>query len=97
MEAKVVFTDGKEYVVKPLSQNELAQKIAQKDYEGNIYKNVFELINKNKEEIARAKPKVHKNSAGYYLWNVARPELAEGRCLVDYVGTFYQQITLVIH
>jgi len=69
-EAKVVFADGKEYLVEPLSQNELAKKIAQKNFEGDIYKNIFELINKNKDELARAKPKVHKNAAGYYLWNV---------------------------
>ncbi|OGI67251.1 hypothetical protein A3A05_02625 [Candidatus Nomurabacteria bacterium RIFCSPLOWO2_01_FULL_41_12] len=68
--AKVVFTDGKEYVIKPLTQNELAQKITQNDFEGNVYKNIFELINKNKEEIVHAKPQVHKNSSGYYIWNV---------------------------
>ena len=68
--AKVVFADGKEYVVKLLTQNELVKKIAQNDFEGNVYKNIYELINKNKEEIAQAKPQVHKNSSGYYLWNV---------------------------
>ncbi|KKP64592.1 MAG: D-lactate dehydrogenase (Cytochrome), partial [Candidatus Nomurabacteria bacterium GW2011_GWF2_35_12] len=35
-----------------------------------IYKDIYDLINKNKEEIKDAKPKVHKNSAGYYIWNV---------------------------
>ncbi|MEX2052244.1 MAG: FAD-binding oxidoreductase [Candidatus Paceibacterota bacterium] len=68
--AKVVFADGNEYVVKSLSEPELAKKMAQGDFEGDVYKNLFDLINKNKEEIELAKPKVHKNSAGYYLWNV---------------------------
>ncbi|MFZ1019661.1 MAG: FAD-binding oxidoreductase [Minisyncoccia bacterium] len=70
LESKVVFADGNEYVVKPLSRFDLDKKMAQKDFEGNVYKNVFELINKNEEEIAEAKPMVHKNSAGYYIWNV---------------------------
>lgn len=69
-QAKVIFTDGNEYVVRPLSKKELENKIAQNDFEGNIYKNVYELILNNKEEIIKAKPNVSKNSAGYYLWNV---------------------------
>jgi len=74
LEAKVIFSDGNEYVVKPLRENELAKKIAQQDFEGEVYKNIFGLINKNKEEIQLAKPKVHKNSAGYYIWNVMQKE-----------------------
>jgi FAD/FMN-containing dehydrogenase len=70
MESKVVFEDGNEYVVKPLSKEELEKKIAQGDFEGNVYKNIYELIQKNKDDIAKAKPNVHKNSAGYYIWNV---------------------------
>src|SRR3989338_8379333 len=34
--AKVVFADGKEYVVKPLTQNELVKKIAQNNFEENV-------------------------------------------------------------
>lgn len=70
LSAKVVFADGNEYVVKPLSKEELNNKINQGDFEGNVYKNIFNLINENKEEIDHAKPKVSKNSAGYYVWNV---------------------------
>jgi FAD/FMN-containing dehydrogenase len=70
VEAKVIFGDGNEYVVKSLNEQELRAKISQNDYEGNVYKNIYELIQKNKEEIKEAKPKVSKNSAGYYIWNV---------------------------
>lgn len=70
LESKVVFADGNEYIVKPLSVDELELKIAQGDFEGNLYKNIYELIKANQEDIIKAKPKVHKNSAGYYLWNV---------------------------
>jgi len=65
-----VFSDGNEYVVKPLSRSELDQKMAQRGFEGNLYKKLFELIESNYNQIKRAKPNVHKNSAGYYLWNV---------------------------
>ncbi len=72
LSAKVVFSDGNEYMVRPLSGSELNNKIAQGDYEGNVYKNIFELIKENEGEIRRAKPTVHKNSAGYYIWNVIK-------------------------
>lgn len=74
LESKVVFADGREYVVKPLTKKELYAKIAQGDFEGDIYKNIFQLINNNKEEIKKAKPNVTKNSSGYYLWNVWNEE-----------------------
>lgn len=72
LETKVVLGDGNEYIVKPLTPNELNKKIAQGDFEGNVYKNIFDLINENKEEIEHAKPNVRKNSAGYYIWNVLK-------------------------
>lgn len=69
-ELKVVFTDGKEYLVKPLNKSELDVKMAQGDFEGDLYKNIFNLIVANQEEIKKAKPIVSKNSAGYFIWNV---------------------------
>lgn len=69
-ELKVIFADGNEYVVKPLSKKELDKKIAQNDFEGNIYKKVFQLVDENYEEIKNARPKVSKDSTGYHLWNV---------------------------
>lgn len=67
---KVVFADGKEYEVKPLSKSELDKKMTQRNFEGLIYKKLFKLIENNREIINAAKPQVSKNSAGYYLWNV---------------------------
>lgn len=69
-ELRVVFADGHEYTVKPLTKKELDKKIAQKDYEGNIYKHVYDLCEKHYDAIKAAKPKVSKNSMGYGLWNV---------------------------
>ena len=67
---KVVFADGNEYVVKPLNKKELDAKMAQKDYEGSIYKQIYELIEKDYDKIKAAKPKVSKDSTGYHLWSV---------------------------
>lgn len=66
----VVLADGKEYVVRPLRFKELKAKMAENTFEGNLYKQVYELIEENYDTIHNAKPKVNKNSMGYYLWNV---------------------------
>ncbi|MEX2014020.1 MAG: FAD-binding oxidoreductase [Parcubacteria group bacterium] len=70
MESKVVFSDGNEYMVKPLSRAELDAKMAQGNFEAEVYRKIWTLVENNKELLLRAKPKVTKNSAGYYLWNV---------------------------
>lgn len=67
---KVVFADGVERVVKPLTKAELDAKMAQKDFEGTVYRELFQLIDGNYDKIKAAKPQVSKNSAGYYLWDV---------------------------
>lgn len=67
---KVVLADGNEYEVKPLNKVELKAKLAQKDYEGEIYRQVFNLVNKNYNLLKNAKPKVSKNSTGYLLWDI---------------------------
>lgn len=69
-ELKMVLADGKEYTLKPLNKKELDSKMAQKDFEGKLYKDLFELIEKNYEKIKAAKPKVSKDSTGYHLWEV---------------------------
>ncbi len=67
---KVILADGNEYEVKPLTKIELDKKIAQNDFEGNLYKKVFNLIEKNYDSIQKAKPHVSKDSTGYHLWDV---------------------------
>lgn len=69
-ELRVVFADGNEYTVKPLNKTQLYAKMAQGDYEGNIYKRIYELCEKHYDEIKAAKPQVSKNSMGYTLWEV---------------------------
>lgn len=67
---KVVLRDGNEYTFAPVSQQQLEKKMKLGSLEGEIYRAVFELVDKNYELLQQAKPKVSKNSAGYYLWNV---------------------------
>ncbi len=69
-EIKMVLRDANEYTFRPLTQNELEIKMTQENIEGQIYKDMFELIDTNYNLIQQAKPKVSKNSAGYALWNV---------------------------
>src|SRR3989344_5418641 len=71
---KAVLADGKTYEFKPLSEAQLKKKMRQDDFEGEIYREMYKLIVENYEEIARAKPEVSKNSAGYFLWNVYNKE-----------------------
>jgi FAD/FMN-containing dehydrogenase len=69
-ELTVVFADGKEYTVKPLTKKELDAKRQQKDFEGEIYRKTFALVDDHYDEIKAAKPHVTKNSTGYNLWDV---------------------------
>ncbi len=69
-ELKMVLSDGNEYVVKPLNKTELVQKMSQGDFEGNLYKQTFELLEAHYDQIQAARPKVSKDSTGYHLWNV---------------------------
>lgn len=69
-ELKVVFADGKEYTVAPIKKRELTTKIKQGDFEGELYRKVYELIENNYDLVRNARPKTNKNSMGYNLWNV---------------------------
>ncbi len=67
---KVVLADGNEYEMKKLSKSELDKKMSQNDYEGEIYRKVFKLVDGNYKEIKTAKPEVSKDSTGYHIWDV---------------------------
>ncbi len=69
-ELKFVFADGIERVVKPLTKAQLAAKMGQSDFEGRVYKELYELIEANYDVIQAARPHVSKDSTGYHLWNV---------------------------
>lgn len=74
IELKVVLSDGNEYTVCPLNRDELNAKMNQDDFEGNLYRRTFELLDAHYDEIRAAAPKVSKDSTGYHLWNVWKRE-----------------------
>lgn len=69
-EMAVVFADGREYIVKPLNKKQLDSKINQQDYEGKIYRRIYNLCEEHYGLIKDARPRVSKNSMGYGIWNV---------------------------
>lgn len=69
-ELSVVLSDGNEYHIKPLNKSELDQKMTQGDFEGELYRKTFELLDGHYEEIQSARPRVTKDSTAYHLWNV---------------------------
>ncbi len=69
-ELKVVFADGIERIVKPLQKADLDKKMTQNDFEGKVYREIFQLVDTHYDEIKAAKPHVSKNSTGYNLWDV---------------------------
>jgi FAD/FMN-containing dehydrogenase len=69
-ELQVVFADGVARTVAPLTKFQLDKKMKQKDFEGEVYRKLFILIDGNYDKIKAAKPHVTKNSTGYNLWDV---------------------------
>jgi len=67
---RVVLADGKVYELKPLNKVELKAKMKKKDFEGKLYRDIYNLCEKNYELIKSAEPHVSKNSSGYFLWRV---------------------------
>jgi FAD/FMN-containing dehydrogenase len=86
-ELKVILRDGEEYLFKPLSKDELEEKIRKKDFEGEIYRQIFDLISKNYDLIKSAKPQVSKNSTGYFLWDVFDKEKGSFDLTKIFVGS----------
>src|SRR3972149_1927174 len=50
-ELKAVLRDGNEYVIKPLSKSELGAKMAQGDFEGEFYRDMYRLTMEHAAEI----------------------------------------------
>jgi FAD/FMN-containing dehydrogenase len=73
-ELVMVLADGNEYTIRPLNRTELEAKMAQNDFEGEIYRQIFHLVDDNYDLIQAHKPQVSKNSSGYALWRVWNKE-----------------------
>jgi FAD/FMN-containing dehydrogenase len=69
-ELSVVLSDGNEYQLRPLSVSELKTAMQEKTFLGQVYRDMYELLEAKYDAIQKAKPHVSKNSAGYALWNI---------------------------
>ncbi len=69
-ELDVVLADGNTYTIKPLNKKQLDRKMAEKTYEGDLYRRIYSLIEKNYDIVRNARPRVNKNSMGYNVWSV---------------------------
>ena len=67
---RVVLADGNEYVLEKISKAELEKKMTMQNFEGDLYRNVFNLITKNQELLKKSHIDVTKNSSGYNLWDI---------------------------
>lgn len=70
-EIEMVCADGKTYNFKELAGAEL-DEVLQNDHSlyGDLHRAMLCIVNENKDEIEKNRPKVSKNSSGYYIWNV---------------------------
>ncbi len=86
---KVILSSGEEIETKPLNPQELAAKKSQNDFEGELYRQIDELINNHRDLIERSKPQVTKNASGYALWEVKKPsgEFDLGQLFIGAQGT----------
>lgn len=69
---RIVLHNGDVIETRRLNKKELQQKKRQQDLEGQLYNAVDDMINQNWDLIAKSKPSVSKNSAGYALWDIKR-------------------------
>lgn len=66
----MILSDGNEYVFQRISKDGLEEKMRQDDFEGKIYKKMYDLVEKNYDLIKSSKPDVSKNSTAYNIWDV---------------------------
>ncbi len=70
-EIKMVCSDSKEYVFKPISLPEAKKKSERNDFEGNLYKQLINLYEGNRDLIQKERPHTSKNASGYYIWDLS--------------------------
>lgn len=71
-EIEMVCSDGNIYKFHKVMGDELDAllNINNDDYYAKIHRDIYHLLKNNWKTILKNKPRVSKNSAGYYLWNV---------------------------
>ncbi|NOT38185.1 MAG: FAD-binding protein, partial [Saprospiraceae bacterium] len=79
IELEVMLDDGSVIVCKNLQQDELENKLQLQNKEGEIYRTLFSIVTKNRNEISERFPKVMRRVGGYNLdefldgpWNLSK-------------------------
>jgi FAD/FMN-containing dehydrogenase len=87
---KMVCSDGNEYEFSSISPQELREKLEIDGFEGDLYRQLSELVEQNWDAIQHARPKVRKNAAGYgiwRLWNKDKTDFNIAKLIVGSQGT----------
>jgi FAD/FMN-containing dehydrogenase len=73
-EIEMICADGNKYNFKNLIGTDLDNVLKNDNtFYGDIHRKVLKLVTDNQSEINNNKPKVTKNSSGYYLWDIYKP------------------------
>lgn len=76
-EIEMICADGNKYNFKNLTGADLDNVLENDNtFYGDIHRKVLKLVTDNQSEINNNKPKVTKNSSGYYLWDIYKPSTA---------------------
>lgn len=67
---RMVCSDGNEYEFGSLNRRQLREKLQHEGFEGDLYRQLHELVEENWATIQHARPKVRKNAAGYGIWRL---------------------------
>jgi len=71
---RVVLANGEVIETGRINKRELAKKLGLPTFEGEIYRSIDALVEEHKNLIDSVTFKVTKNAAGYYLWDIKRPD-----------------------
>jgi FAD/FMN-containing dehydrogenase len=90
MAIRMVCSDGNEYEFGSLSPQQLREKLSYDGFEGDLYRQLNDLVEQNWETVVGARPKVRKNAAGYgiwRLWNKDKTDFNIAKLVVGSQGT----------
>ncbi|MFT4532622.1 MAG: FAD/FMN-containing dehydrogenase [Candidatus Saccharimonadales bacterium] len=90
MAVRMVCSDGNEYEFSSIDQQTFREKLTLEGFEGDIYRQLNDLVEQNWDTIRSARPKVKKNAAGYgiwRLWNKDKSDFNIAKLIVGAQGT----------
>lgn len=71
---RMVLANGEVIETGRLNKRDLSKKLGQSNFEGEIYRSLDSLVEEHKELLENLQLAVSKNSAGYNIWDVKRPD-----------------------